>query len=132
VPVRAHPEESIPDILGALQKDLRNLQTLNLYGCTVLSSIDALKDLGNLQELDLGGCTALNSIDTLKELSNLQTLNLSDCTGLSSIDALKDLRNLKTLKLSKTNRFSTDAIKELREQLPQMRINCPKLQVLDQ
>ena len=82
---------SLPSLDG-----LTALQTLNLGGCTGLTSL-SLDGLTALQTLDLGGCSGLTSL-SLDGLTALQKLDLRHCSGLTSL-SLDGLTALQTLNL---------------------------------
>ncbi len=102
----------------AAQLDLRKLLFLKRLP-------PELERLTSLQRLNLSECVQLSDLSPLAGLISLQTLDLSYCTQLTSVDALKDLRNLRSLYLTNTHQFPTDAINELRKQLPQTHIIYP-------
>lgn len=78
---------------------LSRLQTLSLYDCARLRSLDPLVSLKTLQKLDLRACTSLTDFSPLEGLTSLTELDLQDCPGFSSLEPLGSLTALSTLNL---------------------------------
>ena len=67
-----------------------DLQSLDLAGCTSLTSVDGLKGCQALKRLWLSGCTSLRSVEGLEGCQALETLSLDGCTSLSSVEELEE------------------------------------------
>lgn len=78
---------------------LSQLQTLSLYDCASLRSLDPLADLKALQRLELRACGGTADLSPLEALASLTELDLQDCPGISSLEPLGNLTALSTLNL---------------------------------
>lgn len=104
-------------------KGLTGLQELDLTGCPELQNLDALKDLTGLQELSLVDSTVLQNLDALKSLPHLHTLKIHRCPNLEKISVFKGLVGLRELQIDSGTVFPDEALKELREALPNTQID---------
>ncbi|CAL9241827.1 unnamed protein product [Arabidopsis halleri] len=78
----------------------RNLQSMNLEGCTKLETVHhELKNMESLLFLNLRGCTSLESLPKMKLIS-LKTLILSGCSNLDEFNLISE--NLEELYLDGT------------------------------
>ena len=59
----------------------KNLEVLNLFGCTRLMDVNALRECESLRELCLFGCRMLRNIDVISGL-NLKILDARKCKGI--------------------------------------------------
>jgi uncharacterized protein (TIGR03067 family) len=127
-PVVAVSLSSVPvtdAALAELLKDLKNLETLDLFKTKVTDAgLKELQGLNNLRSLSLGFTKVSDKgIKELKHLKSLNSLSLNNNTGITDagLDDLAELENLQTLDLTAT--AVTDAgLKALRA--------CNKLQWL--
>ncbi|CAA7054997.1 unnamed protein product [Microthlaspi erraticum] len=104
--------------LSGLSK-ARNLQRLNLEGCTSLKELhDGMQNLTSLVVLNLRGCTSLTSFVEMN-MKSLKTLILSDCSNLEDFQVISE--HLEALYLDGT------ALKRL----PQSIIKLQKLVLLN-
>jgi Leucine-rich repeat (LRR) protein len=76
--------------------------------------VDGLSGLKNLETLDLRGCSSLRGVDGLSGLTNLKTLNLRECSSLTGVDGLSGLTSLQTLYLNGCNALSPGLSKSYR------------------
>lgn len=104
-------------------KGLTGLQILELSDCPALQNLDALKDLTRLQELYLWRCPKLQNLDALKSLPHLHTLKIHRCPNLEKMSVFKGLVRLRELQIDSGTVFPDEALKELREALPNTQIN---------
>jgi hypothetical protein len=78
---------------------LVKLQSLNLFGCTLLAGLAPLSALVNLQSLDMSKCSSVSDLSPLGALVNLQSLGMGYCSTVSDLSPLTALVNLKNLRL---------------------------------
>lgn len=86
-----------------------------------LASLEGVDSLVNLQELYLQD-NQLEDISSLAKLENLVVLDLSENNGIRSLTSLSGLTQLRQLRLVKCRNISTEAVEELRSQLPNCQI----------
>lgn len=93
---------SIQNISGmdfSVLRQLKNLQELNLSGCTISSnSLEAIGALTELRRLHLNSC-ALTDISALAQLTQLQELDLAS-NSISDVGVLSLMLELETVNLS--------------------------------
>uniref|UniRef100_A0A1J3I432 ADP-ribosyl cyclase/cyclic ADP-ribose hydrolase n=1 Tax=Noccaea caerulescens TaxID=107243 RepID=A0A1J3I432_NOCCA len=83
------------------EQNTENLRWIDLSQSKSLLSLSGLSKARNLERLDLEGCTSLAALDSsIKQMNKLIYLNLRDCTSLKSIPEGINLKSLKTLILS--------------------------------
>jgi hypothetical protein len=98
---------------------LKNLQKLNLTGCTNLSNkgVENLREIENLQELTLAANCQLskNALPFLTALSKLTHLTMIVCIGIKEHPPIdfSSLQNLETLDLSKNDWLTDEDISSL-------------------
>ncbi|CAD2222878.1 hypothetical protein AGDE_13789 [Angomonas deanei] len=103
---------------------LRNMRELVIRGCTG-TNVDFLKECMSLESVDVSGCTVLTTLSGLNGLRNLkvvipkgvniteicclagctalETVDVSYCEGLTTLSGLNGLRNLKRVNASRTS-----------------------------
>ncbi|XP_010492754.2 PREDICTED: LOW QUALITY PROTEIN: disease resistance-like protein CSA1 [Camelina sativa] len=88
-------------------KDASKLKWINLNHSKKLNTLAGLGKARNLQELNLEGCTALKELHVdMENMKCLVSLNLRRCTSLESLSKIK-LISLKTLILSDCSKLKT-------------------------
>ncbi|XP_010420517.1 PREDICTED: disease resistance-like protein CSA1 [Camelina sativa] len=88
-------------------KDASKLKWINLNYSKKLNTLAGLGKARNLQELNLEGCTALKALHVdMENMKCLVSLNLRRCTSLESLSKIK-LISLKTLILSDCSKLKT-------------------------
>ena len=72
-------------------KNLRNLQTLHIGNCGVLTNIECLKELNSLHELHLEFSKASANVAVLRKMKNLHSLDLRGHGGVrrGDLDSLR-------------------------------------------
>ena len=105
-------------------KDLPDLESLCLYSCFGLKSLDFLSGATKLAHLDLGFCEELapSSLTMLQDLPALTTLNVSRIPAVSGrfLALLKRSTNLTDLNLAECMKVDDEGLNHLRE-MPQLR-----------
>ena len=79
---------------------LVNLNEVNFWNCSKLSSLNGFSTLSDLRQLNLSCCSSIKDVDALSGLTDLNELYLSNCEDLSCINGLKSLINLEYLDLT--------------------------------
>ena len=88
-----------------LSQDVPSLKWVDLSHSSKLCSLSGLSTAKNLQRLNLEGCTALKTLPRgMKKMKKLAFLNLKGCTSLESIPKM-NLNSLKSLTLSGCSNF---------------------------
>lgn len=85
--------------LSALPR-LRNLTSLGLVRCNMLTDVSSLVEFPNLESLQLSGCDRLTDVAALSELTNLHSLRLCYCGNLAHLPDLSGLSKMRSLDLS--------------------------------
>ena len=105
-------------------KNLPDLESICLYSCFGITSLDFLSGATGLAHLDLGFCEELtpSSLTMLQNLPSLSTLNVSRIPAVSGrlLGLLKRSTNLTDLNLAECMRVGDEGLKHLRE-MPQLR-----------
>jgi|GEM_PF-2317768 len=81
-------------------KNLAELISLSLRGCSLVQDLSPLEGLSLLSKLDLTGCSSIIDLSPVAHLKALEWLELTGCRGISNIDPLNSLHRLKRLCLS--------------------------------
>ena len=71
-------------------KNLTELSSLDLSGCSSLSDITPIKNLKKVTQLNLSGCSSLLDITPIKNFEKVTKLNLSGCRSLLDITPIKN------------------------------------------
>jgi len=110
------------DGIGLQQlKNLAHLQSLNICGCTSMTSPPDLSGNPNLQSLNMSWCSSMKSPPDLSNNPNLQSLDMCECYSMEIPPDLSQNPNLHTLNMSWCS---------LMESPPNISHN-PNLQILD-
>ncbi|CAN6866919.1 unnamed protein product [Brassica oleracea] len=87
------------------EKDVPSLKWVDLNHSSKLCSLSELSKARNLQRLNLEGCTALKILPRgMKKMKKLASLNLKGCTSLETLPKM-NLNSLRTLTLSGCSNF---------------------------
>jgi len=101
---------------------LKNIDTLDLSWCKVLSDLNACKNI-NINKVKLNGCKNIinispllnvnnlilcfcDSITDVSSLGNVTILDLSYCTGITDVNSLKNVSSLNLTGCSKIKKYS--------------------------
>lgn len=88
-----------------LSQDVPSLKWVDLNHSSKLCSLSELSKARNLQRLNLEGCTALKILPRgMKKMKKLASLNLKGCTSLETLPKM-NLNSLRTLTLSGCSNF---------------------------
>ncbi|KAG7621078.1 Leucine-rich repeat [Arabidopsis suecica] len=82
------------------EKNTESLRWVDLGQSKDLLNLSGLSRAKNLERLDLEGCTSLDLLGSVKQMNELIYLNLRDCTSLESLPKGFKIKSLKTLILS--------------------------------
>jgi hypothetical protein len=100
---------------------IRDVEWLQLYGCTALKSIDSLRDM-SIEHLSLTELPQLESVAAIGTVHRLRFLDLWGLPNVSSIKPLASLKSIKRLSIRDCPRISEAAVNELRAALPNAQI----------
>jgi hypothetical protein len=92
---------------------LANLNEVNFWNCSKLSSLNGFSSLSGLRHLNLSCCTSIKDVDALSGLTDLNELYLSNCEALSCINGLNNLINLEHLDLTDCESIPTAQKEEI-------------------
>ncbi|MCO7186788.1 MULTISPECIES: hypothetical protein [unclassified Pseudoalteromonas] len=92
--------------LDGLEK-LSELNSISLYQCRKLESIDAITSLG-LASVEIEGCKQVRGLSKLLTLSGLEGLVIENCSTIESISGISKLRKLQKLRIASTTILDGD------------------------
>ncbi len=99
------PQEAIFFLLSAFNSK-EQVKKLDLSDCEKLQDLQFLRDFKNLEFLDLTGCTELRSLDGIKYAQNtLKHLKLFKCFNLKNLNQLETCRYLSSLNAGRCGRL---------------------------
>ena len=80
-----------------------------------------LSKLDRLSYVVLSSCNRLDNLSSLTELPNLQFLRLRNCNRLTDLSNLAEMKGLQQVVVTRCQGLEPQALKKLREQLPDCR-----------
>ncbi|MCF2910369.1 hypothetical protein L1285_18815 [Pseudoalteromonas sp. DL2-H2.2] len=92
--------------LDGLEK-LSQLNSISLYQCRKLESIDAIASL-SLSSIEIEGCKQVKGLSKLLTLSGLESLVIENCANIESISGISTLSKLQKLRIASTTIMDGD------------------------
>lgn len=99
---------------------LSDLNTLDLFRCVALSSIDSLQSIQQkLRIVSFDSCKKLSQIDALEHLINLKSLSINNCAQIKSLYPLRNSKKIEEICFT-DDTFVQDGDLTLLLKLPQL------------
>jgi len=96
----------------SLLEGARRLQTVFLYDCHSLLSLDGLptSSLDSVMDIQLKRCSRLSNLAGLKFLKKLQTVKIADCPEIRDLTELVGMRDLRTVELDRSTEEAAEIV----------------------
>lgn len=110
---------------------LPSLDGLQMWGCTNVTDLTGLGGIKHLRSLWAGGCLKLRTLNGIEGATNLTYLNVDGCSGLTNWHALGQLKKLDSFSAHECDWTNLNNLKHSTSVQTLHLVGCAKLQRID-